>query len=82
MQKARRNGTVETVTAHPVAFPEAGGIAYSPHWKDIKGNAGCNADDSKIATDFRRFLAERNISRSATNIEKLFSDFCRKVGKV
>lgn len=81
-RKARRDGTAETVAAAPTAFPETGGIAYSPLWKDIKRAAGCNVDDSKIASDFRRFLAERNISRSAANIEKLFGDFCRKVGKV
>lgn len=81
-RKARRDGTAETVTADPPSFPETGGIAYSPRWKDIKRAAGCNVDDSKIASDFRRFLSERNISRSAANIEKLFEDFCRKVGKV
>lgn len=80
-RKARRGGTAETAITEP-AFPETGGIAYSLRWKDIKRASGCNVDDSKIATDFRRFLAERNISRSAANVETLFGDFCRKIGKV
>ncbi|KIX16135.1 hypothetical protein SY26_19640, partial [Paracoccus sp. 228] len=64
------------------AFPEAGSIAYSPYWIDLKRRVGCNVDNAKVATDFRRFLNERGISRDANNIEKLFSDFCRTVGKV
>lgn len=78
-RKARRNGTSETVAA---VFPETGGIAYSPRWIEVKRAAGCNADNLKIAADFRRFLTERGIARDAGNIEKVFSDFCRKVGKV
>ena len=39
-------------------------------------------DDSLIATNFRRVLKERGIARNAANIEKLFSDFCAKVGRV
>lgn len=39
-------------------------------------------DDSLIATNFRRFLKERGIARDAANIEKLFSDYCAKVGSV
>ena len=62
--------------------PETGGIAYSPHWRDLKRTAGCTMDDSLIATNFRRFLKERGIARNAANIEKLFSDFCAKVGRV
>lgn len=78
-RKARRDGTNEAV---PVVFPETGGITYSPQWLDIKQAAGCNADNHKIASDFRRFLADRQIARDATNIERLFEDFCRKVGKI
>lgn len=78
-RKARRNGTAEAVAP---AFPETGGITYSPRWVELKHAAGCNVDNGKIATDFRRFLKERGISRDAGNIEKLFSDFCRRVGKV
>ncbi|WP_405402687.1 replication initiation protein, partial [Paracoccus sp. Ld10] len=81
-RKARRIGTADAVTIEPAAFPEVGSIAYSPRWKDIKHVSGCNVDDSKIATDFRRFLTKRNISCSAANIETLFGDFCRKVGKI
>ena len=78
-RKARRDGTAEAVAPE---FPETGGIAYSPRWRDIKHAAGCNMDDSLIATNFRHFLKERGIARDAANIEKLFSDFCAKVGKV
>lgn len=78
-RKARRDGTAEAIIA---AFPETGSIAYSPRWIEIKRAAGCNVDNAKIASDFRRFLGERGISRDASNIEKLFSDFCRTVGKV
>lgn len=78
-RKARRDGTAEGVAAE---FPETGGIAYSPRWRDLKRAAGCNMDDSLIAANFRRFLKERGIARDAANIEKLFSDFCAKVGNV
>lgn len=78
-RKARRNGTAETVAA---AFPETGGITYSPHWVALKQAAGCNKDNSLIASDFRRFCRDRNIALDAKNIEKVFSDFCAKVGRV
>lgn len=78
-RKARRDGSAETV---PLAFPETGGIAYSQQWLSIKRAAGCDIDNQKIASDFRRFLATRGIARDARNIERLFEDFCRKVGKV
>lgn len=78
-RKARQEGSIETV---PLVFPEAGGIAYSKQWLDIKETAGCNADNQKIASDFRRFLANRGIRRDAMNIERLFEDFCRKIGKI
>ena len=78
-RKARRDGTAEAVAAE---FPETGGIAYSPRWRDLKRATGCNMDDSLIAANFRRFLKERSIPRDAANIEKRFSDYCAKVGKV
>lgn len=78
-RKARRDGSAEAVA---VAFPITGGIAYSERWLDIKQTAGCNADNQKIASDFRRFLADRGIGCDAMNIERLFEDFCRKVGKI
>ena len=78
-RQARRDGTVE----RPVAvFPETGGIIYSPHWQDLKRAAGCNLDDMLVGTRFRAFLADRGIRRDASNIEQMFSDWCRKVGKV
>lgn len=78
-RKARRDGTAETP---PAVFPETGSITYSPRWLELKRQAGCNMDNTLIATNFRRFLAERRIARDAVNIEKLFSDYCRKVGKL
>ena len=78
-REARRNGTAEMPAA---AFPEAGGITYSPRWIELKRAAGCNKDNELIATDFRRFCRERGIKLDAGNIEKLFSDFCAKVGRV
>lgn len=78
-RRARRDGSAETA---PAAFPETGGISYSDRWLDIKRDAGCDADNQKIASDFRRFLADRGIARDAMNIEQLFEDFCRKVGRV
>lgn len=65
-----------------IAFPKSGGIAYSPHWLDLKRAAGCNKDNELIASDFRRFCRERNIALDAHRIEKLFSDYCAKVGRV
>ena len=78
-RKARRDGTAETP---PAVFPETGSITYSPRWLDLKRQAGCNMDNGEIATRFRRFLMDRGIKRDAANIERLFSDFCAKVGKV
>jgi len=66
----------------PVVFPDTGSITYSPHWTALKQGAGCNRDNALIATKFRSFCAEREINLNARNIEKLFSDFCSKVGRV
>ncbi|WBU62395.1 replication initiation protein [Paracoccus albus] len=78
-REARRNGTAEMVA---VAFPAAGGITYSPHWLELKRAAGCNKDNDLIASDFRRFCAQRDIPLDARNIEATFSNFCAKVGRV
>jgi len=78
-RKARRDGSSEMVAT---AFPAAGGIAYSAHWKKIKRDAGCNKDDQLIATDFRRFCKEKNIALNANNIEKIFANYCRKIGAI
>jgi hypothetical protein len=78
-RESRRNGTAETVA---MAFPETGGIAYSPRWLELKRMAGCNKDNDLIASDFRRFCTSKGIRLDAANIEKLFSDFCAKVGRV
>lgn len=78
-RKARRDGTAKSLAP---TFPITGGITYSPRWLDLKRAAGCNMDNDRIATDFRRFCSDRKISLDAHNIEKLFSDFCAKVGQV
>lgn len=77
-RKTRRDGSSETVA---IAFPETGGITYSPHWIEIKRAAGCNRDNSLIAADFRRFCDAKGIRLDAHNIEELFSSFCAKVGR-
>lgn len=76
-RKGRRAETKERIT-----FPETGGITYSPHWIALKQEAGCNMDNAMVAIKFRAFCAEREVKLNARNIEKLFSDFCAKVGKV
>lgn len=78
-RKVRRNGSAETMAA---IFPETGGITYSPHWLELKRTAGCNKDNDLIASDFRRFCRERGIALDSRNIEKVFSDYCAKVGQV
>ena len=78
-REARREGTVETPAT---AFPATGGITYSPHWIELKRAAGCNKDNELIASDFRRFCKEKGIPLSAKIIEKTFSDYCKKVGRV
>ena len=77
-RKARRDGTAESLVR---AFPETGGITYSPHWIEVKRAAGCNRDNSLIAADFRRFCDAKGIRLDAHNIEELFSSFCAKVGR-
>ena len=77
-RKVRRDGTAETEAR---TFPETGSITYSPHWLELKRAAGCNRDNDLIASDFRRFCRERGIRLDARNIEKVFSDFCAKVGQ-
>jgi hypothetical protein len=78
-RKARRDGTAESPV---LAFPETGGITYSPRWIELKRAAGCNKDNSLIATDFRRFCEAKGIRLDARNIEELFSSFCVKVGRI
>jgi hypothetical protein len=78
-RKARRDGSAETLAP---AFPATGGISYSPHWQQIKRDAGCNKDDQLIASDFRRFCKGKGIALDAKNIEAVFASYCRKVGKL
>lgn len=78
-REARRNGKAETLAP---AFPETGGLTYSPRWIELKRAAGCNKDNDLIASDFRRFCTSKSIRLDAANIEKVFSNFCTKVGRV
>jgi len=78
-RKGSEKGTIEAIV---LPFPEAGGITYSPHWIELKLRAGCNKDNDLIASDFRRFCRERSISLNAHDIDKKFSSYCAKVGKV
>lgn len=78
-RKARRDGTAESPV---LAFPETGGITYSPRWIELKRAAGCNKDNGLIASDFRRFCEAKGIKLDARNIEELFSNFCAKVGHI
>lgn len=78
-RKARRNGSAETVAR---SFPASGGIEFDQHWRDLKRAAGCNMDNTMIAGKFRTWCAGKGLALDAHNIEKLFSDYCRKVGKL
>jgi hypothetical protein len=78
-RKARQNGTAETFVR---AFPASGGIEFDDHWKAIKRAAGCNMDNTMVAEKFRVWCAAKGMSLDASNIEKTFSNFCAKVGRV
>lgn len=78
---SRRNGTDERV-ATPVAFPSSGSIEFDDRWKDRKRAAGCNMDNTMIAEKFRSWCVGKGLALDAKNIEKAFSDFCAKVGRV
>lgn len=81
-RKVRRMGTAEAVTVGPVAFPVSGGIGFDEHWLKLKRAAECNMDNGQIADQFRAFCRSKGIGLDARNIEKVFSDYCRKVGRV
>ncbi|MDE4131372.1 replication initiation protein [Phaeobacter gallaeciensis] len=78
-RKARRSGSVDKVA---VAFPISGSIEFDEHWKSLKRAAGCNMDNTMIAEKFRAWCAGKGMALDARNIEKAFSNFCAKVGKV
>lgn len=81
-RKARRAGTAEAVMVGPVAFPASGGIGFDEHWLTLKRTAGCNMDNGQIADQFRAFCRSKGIGLDAENIEKVFSGYCGKVGRV
>ncbi len=78
-RKARRNGSAETVAR---SFPASGGIEFDQHWRDLKRAAGCNMDNTMIADKFRAWCAGKGLTLDARNIERAFSSFCRKVGRI
>ena len=78
-RKARQNGTAEI----PVrAFPASGGIEFDEHWKTTKRAVGCNMDNTMIAEKFRAWCTSKGMALDASNIEKAFSNFCAKVGRI
>jgi hypothetical protein len=78
-RKARRDGTAEKVA---VTFPASGSIEFDEHWKGLKRAAGCNMDNTMIAEKFRAWCGEKGMALNAGNIERAFSNFCAKVGRV
>ncbi len=78
-RKARRDGTAEKVA---VTFPASGSIEFDEHWKGLKRAAGCNMDNTMIAEKFRTWCGEKGMALNAGNIERAFSNFCAKVGRV
>ncbi len=76
---ARREGAVE---AQVRAFAASGSIAYDTHWTSIKQDVGCNMDNGLIADKFRAWCRDKGIALDAPSIEKVFRNFCAKVGKV
>jgi len=74
--------TAKPASAAPVAFPATGSIAYCDHWLAIKRAAGCNMDNAQIATQFRAFCRDKGLPLDGRQIEKVFGDYCRKVGRV
>jgi len=84
-RKARREGTVEDVTAMASvpasgAFPETGSIAYS-RWGDIARQElpQPRRDVDMVANDFRGWATRKAIPLDGQHIEKAFRAFCRKV---
>lgn len=90
-RQARREGAVEAVTApeapHGASlaargpFPASGGISYGA-WGDLAREHLPRPlpDLDRVAGDFRRWAAERDLALSAAGVEKAFIGFCRKVG--
>lgn len=86
-RKARREGTVETVTT-PTAlpssklgrFPASGTIHYS-QWSDIAKQEMPRPwqDLDVVAGQFRAWAESRSIRLDSSGIEKAFRGFCRQV---
>jgi hypothetical protein len=71
---ARRDGTAETPA---LTFPASGSVKFTTPWEQI-ARANCNWDHGKIADAFRSFCEQRHIRLDAGNMEKVFTDFCKK----
>jgi hypothetical protein len=86
-RQARRAGTMEAITAPEASmaargpFPASGGISYGV-WGDLAREHLPRPlpDLDRVAGDFRRWAAERDLALSATGVEKAFIGFCKKVG--
>jgi hypothetical protein len=71
---ARRDGTTE---APALVFPASGSVKFTTPWEQI-ARANCNWDHGKIADAFRSFCEQKHIRLNGKNIEKTFTDFCKK----
>jgi hypothetical protein len=75
---ARLDGTAE---APALAFPASGSVKFTTPWEQI-ARTNCNWDHGKIADAFRSFCEQRHIKLDAGNIEKTFTDFCKKQPRI
>lgn len=73
-REVRRDGTVDSFTH---SFPMLGSVRFTVPWEQI-ARTNCNWDHGKIADAFRSFCMERRIRLDSGNIEKIFTDFCKK----
>lgn len=80
-RKHRQDGTAERIV-EPRGFPEAGPIQKGDKWHRIKKDAGCNMDNRLIADRFRQWCRKKGVQPDAWNIEKVFLNYCTKIGKV
>ena len=73
-RKTRRDGVADII---PISFPATGSVRYTKPWQDL-ASANCNWSHDKIADAFRSFCSGRSIRLDAHNIDKIFTDFCKK----
>lgn len=81
-EKPRAKPKADAEKSTREAFPSEGGIRYRPHWLGLKRAANCNMDDDMIADRFRAWCRDKGIPLDASTIERTFSSFCQRIGKV